>query len=60
MEERGTKEAWLRNSRNRDVNISTTVFAQLNQMKIEAKSEKCKNGEKCKRIVESRYEIMLT
>lgn len=40
--ERGTKEAWLQNPRKCDVNISTTVFAQLNQMKIKAK--RCGNA----------------
>lgn len=51
MEERGTEEVWLRNSRKRDVNISTIVSAQLNQMKIEAKRRgKCKSDENCERI----------
>jgi len=50
----------MRNSRKRDVNISTTVFAQLNEIKIEAKRhEKYKNSEKWEKIVEPRYEIML-
>lgn len=50
MEERETKEAWLRNSRKRDVNISTTVSAELNQMKIKAKRRrKCKSEENYER-----------
>lgn len=50
MEELGTKETWLRNSRKRDVNTSTTVSAQLNQMKIKAKRRgKCKSDENCER-----------
>jgi len=47
VKERETKEAWMRNSRKRDVNISITVFAQLNEIKIEAKGhKKCKNSKK--------------
>jgi len=47
VKEREIKETWMRNSRKRDINISITVFAQLNEIKIEAKRrEKCKNSEK--------------